>query len=273
MDIGLVNRALLNVGQYPLTGEDIREKNSNYVLCRSYYIGAFLEALSETEWTGGRRREKLTPTRRPVLKNRGFFFAYDLPLDCAKPVELEDNAFFVVEDRILYTDLERAELLYVSNGRVLPPDAAVRAGGPGSVHNMEYLTAGEIGSVPGVILRAGGPKDFLWFGPQSYPGAPWPEGHVPPGWYEEEGIPLPLPEDNAAGEDFPGYRLLEYEPKFYEYVEKTLSARFAMKLSGQPALHVQLLQEAMLIKREAAAASMSRRAAKIKPVPWWTEGM
>jgi hypothetical protein len=275
MDTGLVNRALLNVGQYPLTEEDTREKNANYVLCRNYYLDTFLEALSEVEWTGGRKRERLMLTRRQALKNREYRFAYDLPFDCAKPVELEGNAFFVIEGRLLYTDLERAELLYVSNGKTLPPGEPVWAGTPGSAPDTEYLTAGEIGSgLPEVILRAGGPKDFLWFGPKDpelYPGAPWPDGRVPDGWEESGGIPLPLRENTGTGEDFPGYRSVEYEPKFYEYVEKTLSARFAMKLSDQPALHIQLLQEAMLVKREAVSASMSLRAAKAKPVPWWTE--
>jgi hypothetical protein len=273
MDTGLVNRALLNVGQYPLAGEDLKEKNATYVLCRNYYIGAFLEALSEAEWTGGRKREKLMPTGRPALANRGYRRAYDLPFDCAKPVELQDNAFFEIEGRLLYTDAGGAELLYVSSGKILPPDAAVSAGKPGSEPGpgMEYLSAGEIGSVPEAILRAGGPKDFLWFGPQGYPGAPWPSGRVPGGWDEAAGIPLPLPEDGGKDEDFPGYRLLSYEPKFYEYVEKSLSAKFAMKLSDQPGLHIQLLQEALLVKREAANASMSLRAAKRGGSRWWAE--
>jgi hypothetical protein len=269
MDLDLVNRALLNVGQYPLTDEDIREKNANYVLCRNYYIDTFLEALSEVEWTGGRKRETLNLTRRPVLKNREYRFAYDLPFDCAKPVELQGNAFFIIEDRLLYTDAAEARLLYVSNGKILRPVRAVSAGRPGTVPDMEYLSAGGIGTMPGLVLRAGGPGDFLWFGP----GAPYPSGRVPDGWDEAAGIPLPLPEDPGTGEDFPGYRRLEYEPKFYEYVEKTLSARFAVKLSDQPAIRVQFLQEAMLVKREAVSASMSRAAAKAKPAAWWTEEM
>jgi hypothetical protein len=270
MDIDLVNRALLNVGQYPLTEEDGREKNANYVLCRNYYLAAFLEALSEVEWTGGRRWEKLTPTRKPVLKNPGYSFAYDLPFDCAKPVELRDNAFFIIEDRLLYTDAGDAVLLYVSNGKTLRNTRVVSAGRPGSFPEMEYLSAGEIGTMPDVILRAGGPGDFLWFGPQDYPGAPYPSGRVPEGWEEEEGIPLPLPEDPGTDGDFPDYRLLEYEPKFYEYIEKTLSARFAVKVSDQPDLRMRFLQEAMLVKREAVNASMSRAAAKAGPAPWWT---
>jgi hypothetical protein len=271
MDPGLVNRALLNTGQSPLTDEDVKEKNSNYLLCRNYYIAAFLEALSEVEWTGGRKRKKLLLTGRPVLINRDYRFAYDLPIDCAKPVELQDNAFFITEGRLLYTDIAGAELLYVSNGKILPPDPAASAGKPGSAHDTEYLSAGKPGDAPELILRAGGPKDFLWFGPQDYPGAPYPSGRVPEGW--DGTTPLPLPEDGGGDGDFPGFRLLGYEPKFYEYVEKSLSAKFAMKLSDQPGLHVQLLQEAMLAKREAVSASMSRRAAKREPGRWWTEEM
>jgi hypothetical protein len=44
-----------------------------------------------------------------------------------------------------------------------------------------------------------------------------------------------------------------------------------MKLSEQPQLHVQLLQEAMLIRQEAVSASRAGRAAKVKENPWWAQ--
>jgi hypothetical protein len=243
MNLGIVNRALLNVGQYALTDEDIQQKNTTFELAKQYYIETFLEALSEVEWTGGRKRTPLLRTGRPVMKNTSYQFMYDVPFDCAKPVELQGNAFVVIEDRLLLTDEGRANLLYVSNGKILRPVAFVSCGGPGTIPDMEYLSMGRPWDVYDVTLRAGGPKDFTW----------------------------PFPPDPEINEDFPDYRLLDYEPKFYEYIEKTLSTKFAMKLSNQPGLHVQLLQEAMLIKQEAVDASRSQRAAKIEPHKWWTE--
>jgi hypothetical protein len=240
-----VNRALLDVGQTALTDQDVRDKTTAYQVCKQYYIDTFLEALSEVEWTGGRKRAKLVRTGRPLLLDGRWRFAYDMPFDCAKPIELQDNEFFVVEDRIIYTDAPEAELLYVSNGKVLRPVAVISGGRPGDVPDMEYLTAGPPGTEPDETIRAGGPGDIL----------------------------NELPPDPEPDEDFPDYRQLEYEPKFYEYIERTLAAKFSMKMTDQPQLHVQLLQEAMLFKQEAVNATKNRRAAKREPKKWWTEEM
>jgi hypothetical protein len=243
MDRGIVNRALLDVGQIALSDGDVRDRTTSYQACKQYYIDTFLEALSEVEWTGGRRRARLVRTGRPVLPDERYRFACDMPFDCAKPVELQNNEFFTVEDRIIYTDVPDAELLYVSNGKMLRPVAVISAGRPGDAPDMEYLSAGPPGTEPDVTLRAGSPADIL----------------------------DALPEDPPPADDFPDYRRLEYEPKFYEYIQRALAAKLSMKMTDQPALHVQLLQEAMLIKREAVAASRSRRAAKLEPRRWWTE--
>jgi hypothetical protein len=251
MNLGIVNRALLDVGQTALTDADIRDKNTAYQVCKQYYIDTFLEALSEVEWTGGRKRARLVRTGRPVLKDERYRFAYDMPFDCAKPIELQNNEFFVVEGRIIYSDAPDAELLYVSNGKILRPVAAVRCGRPGDVPDMEYLTAGPPGTEPDETIRAGRPADIV----EPNPGAEYNE----------------IPPDPEPVEDFPDYRPPEYEPKFYEYIERMLAAKLSMKMTDQPALHVQLLQEAMLIKREAVNATKSRRSAKLEPKQWWTE--
>ena len=243
MNLGIVNRALLDVGQSALTDQDVRDKNTAYQVYKQYYIDTFLEALSEAEWTGGRKRARLVRTGRPVLPDTRYRFAYDMPFDCAKPIELQDNEFFAVEDRIIYSDAPEAELLYVSNGKTLRPAAVIRCGRPGGVMDMEYLTAGPPGTDPDETIRAGGPGDIL-----------------------DE-----LPADPAPADDFPDYRQTEYEPKFFEYIELVLAAKVSMKLSNQPQLHAQLLQKAMLIKQEAVNATRSRRAARLEPKKWWTE--
>ncbi|MDR0732250.1 MAG: hypothetical protein LBF63_11315, partial [Treponema sp.] len=166
-----------------------------------------------------------------------------MPFDCAKPIELQNNEFFAVEDRLIYSDAAEAELLYVSNGKVLRPVAVISGGRPGDVMDMEYLSSGPPGTEPEETIRAGRPADIL-----------------------DE-----LPPDPEPADDFPDYRRLEYEPKFYEYIERALAAKFSMKLTDQPQLHIQLLQEALLIKQEAINATKSRRAAKLEPKKWWTE--
>ena len=245
MNRDLVNRALLDVGQQPLADTDIPD-NTVYRACKGYYLQTFLEALSEVAWTGGRKRDALVRTGRPILNDTRYQYAYDIPFDCAKPIELQDNDYFTVEDRILYTDTPRAQLLYVSNGKLLRPVAAVTCGKAGDLMDMEYLTGGQPWTDPEVTILCGGPRD----------------------------LPIAtaaLPPDPEPAEDYPDYRPPEYEAKFYEYVEKTLAAKIAMKLSEQPELHVQLLQEALLIRQEAVTASMGSQAAKLKPQRWWKE--
>ena len=243
MDRGIVSRALAYVGEWRLTDQDIADKNTNFELCKMFYLQTFLEALSEAAWTGGRRRTKLVRTGLPRLPGP-YRFAYDLPYDCAKPIALREDEYFVVENRFLLTDQARAELLYVSNGRRLRPDVAVVAAGrPGDVPELEYITAGPPGTDPDFTLRAGRPGDIL---------------------------PEP-PETPEPAEDYPDYLPPEYEPKFYQYVELALAAKFAVKQSDNPNLHMLLLQEAMAIKQEAMIASGANKAARQKTAGFWSE--
>ena len=243
MNADIVNRAVLATGQSPISQADIDAKNSSYELCKTFYISAFLEALSEVEWVASRKREKLVRTGRPVNKDMKYAYAYDMPFDCARPVELQENEFFLVEDRLILTDVPDAELLYVSNGKVLRPINTAAAGKPGGIHEMEYFTAGSPGTECEEIL---------------YPGL-------------VEFITDELPEDPPPETDYPDYTALNYEPKFYEYIEKKLAAKFTMKLSDNMQLHTQMLQEALLVKQEAVDASRASRSAKIKENKWWSE--
>jgi len=242
INLDIVNRALFTIGHNPLTDADIKANNISAELCKSYYLTTFLEALSEVEWVGGRKRDKLVRTGRPVLRNHKYRFAYDMPYDCAKPIELQNNEYFIVEDRLILTDEPRAELLYVSNGKVLRLIAAA-VNELGEMPVSEYFTAGQPWTEPDITLYSGSPADI-------------------------ENV---LPEDPKPGSDYPDYIALDYEHKFYEYIEKKLAAKFAIKLSDQPKLHTQLLQEALLVKQEAIDASRASRAAKVKEDKWWAD--
>jgi len=237
MNIEIVNRALYATGQNTLPDND----TAGYNLCKAFYITTFLEALSEVEWVGGRKRDRLVRTGRPVARDKQYRFVYDMPFDCARVIELQNNEYFIVEDRLILTDAPRAELLYVSNGKTLRPIVVASAKKPGVLPEHEYFTAGQPWTAPDITL---------------YPGRP-------------ANIAGALPEDPGQEDDYPDYVALDYEPKFFEYIEKRLAAKFAMKLSDQPQLHAQLLQEALLIKQEAVIASRAGRAAKVKEKPWW----
>ena len=255
MNLDIVNRALYATGQEILDETNgTSTENAVYKLCKAFYISTFLEALSEVEWVGGRKRARLVRTGRPVIQNRKYACAYDMPYDCAKPIELQENEYFVVEDRLIMTDVPDAELLYVSNGKVLRPVSAVVMK-PGERPECEYLTAGSIMDLPHAV-------NGTWWVNQMSTGIPASE-------------PAPgIPDDPAPFTDYPDYSEyaeLNYEPKFFEYVEKKLAAKFAMKLSDQPKLHMQLVQEALLVKQEAVNASRASRAAKVKEKPWWSE--
>ena len=242
MNLDIVNRALLAIGQNPLTDVDKEANNAGYQLCKSYYLSTFLEALSEVEWVGGRKRAKLVRTGRPLLQDYKYLFTYDMPYDCAKPIELQNNEYFIVEDRLILSDVPDAQLLYVSNGKILRPNA-IAVNKLGELPDIEYFSAGPPGTVPDVILYPGKPSD----------------------------IKNTLPEDPKPASDYPDYIALDYEHKFYEYIEKMLAAKFAIKLSEQPKLHTQLLQAALLAKQEATDASRASRAAKVKENLWWTD--
>jgi len=257
MNLDIVNRALFATGQNLITAD---EESSVYNLCKSYYLTTFLEALSEVEWVGGRKRDKLARTGRPVLNNQKYRFAYDMPFDCAKAIELQDNEYFIVEDRLILTDAPDAELLYVSNGRILKP-IATAVMELGMLPEHEYFSAGPPGTKQDYTLHPGGLEDIT----------ECPIGSECQGEHEGLEIEAVLPEDPEPDSDYPDYTAIDYEPKFFEYIEKKLAAKLAMKVSENPRLHMQLLQEALLVKQEAVDASRASRAAKVKENSWWSD--
>ena len=279
MNKDMVNRALFAAGQEMLTAKDKDEKTPKYDMCRSCYFQTFLEALSEVPWTGGKRRKRLLKTRLPH-REANYRFVYDLPYDCARPIELLEKEMFIVEGGFLFTDVEKAELLYVTNGRVLPGIAALQAPDifngevPDFVFSSGFVDECDI--QPDVTFYSGTPWDIPWHGPRDYVDEHG--NHIveeantiidtPEGWdwnYEQ----VSLPADPVSTDDYPEYRPPVYEPKFYEYVEKMMAAKFA--LAENPRAHTALLQEAMLIKNDAYNTTKSIAAAKQQPSVLWAD--
>jgi len=262
MDIGIINAArysagILNEGKEEgkekgigmLSEEDYNSadpaKKEHYFICKELFLNTFMTALSEVPWTMGRRRKRLLKTTLPHGRS-GYRFTYNLPYDCARPVELSDKEAYVIDGNFICTDSVRAELLYVSNGKFLPQNTQFV---PVSV--TEYAE-GKFTLVlsPGHVDEDDLPADFTVC--------------------ESIGV-LTEPETPAAYEDYPEYNAPQFEPKFYEYLEMMLAAKLAVRNTQQPRLHDTLMQKAMLIKQEAVKSTKSIAADKDKPSPWWSD--
>jgi len=262
MNLDIVNGALYssgvlkekeNEGLGLLTKDDENsadhKRKDMYNICKSLYLKTFLEALSEIPWTMGRRRKRLLKTRLPH-GDSGFMFTYNLPYDCARPVELSDKGTYVIDGDFLCTNTAGAELLYVSCGKRIPLNTVFE---PVSV--ADY-TSGNFDMVlsPGCVDEWDIPVDFT----------------VSVRMEDLKGAP---PAAMQPSEDYPEYLPPAYEPKFYEYLEMMIAAKFAVKNTEQPRLHDTLMQKAMLIKQEAIRSTKSITANKTEPSPWWSDRM
>ena len=250
LDSALVNRALRNLGMNPLDPDAGRRNNSEeWQTAKEYYLGTMLEALARVEWTGAKRRRELTPAQMPHKKNRDFAFAYDIPLDCAKPVELDGQGNFEAEANLLYTSERPARLLYVSNGKRFIDQDVISAGSSSRRPTPDHVTGGDARRT--CRLEWG---DNIIYGGSAYPGRP--------------SVIPPPPE---ASDDFPEYRELRLEPNFYLYWEYLLTYKYALRLTGQPGLADSYMAKAMAAGRAAELVSVSGSAGRYKASDTWQE--
>jgi len=260
MDIDIVNRALYASGvmeekenegltllsESDRDSENVKQKQL-YEVCKGMYLSTFLEAVSEVPWTMGRRRKRLLHTTLPH-GHSGYRFVYDMPYDCARPVELSDKGTYVIDGNFICTDSCKAELLYVSNGHFILQS-----------ENFEPVSVAEF---------AEGGYEFV----------------ASPGTLDDWDVSPDLTlcdtledmlnvqnEEVRKYEDYPKYKKIEFEPKFNEYLENMLAARLAVKNTHQPRLHDTLMQKAMLAKQEAIKSTRSITANKQEPSTWWAD--
>ena len=245
MDFALVNRALLNIGMAQITGADKLAGNEAWRTAKDYYLVTMLEALSQVEWTGAKRRRELCPAMMPHKGNADFGHAYDLPIDCAKPIELDAQEYFEVEANLLYTDASPARLMYVSNGRLLADQAVISGGTAGRRLAGAYITGGD----------AGRARRWEW------------GDNLISGGNAGRGAPV------LSTDDFPDYRELRLESNFYLYWENLLSAKYALRLTDTPELAVMYFNKAAAIGRAAEVVSIKRSAGRIKAADTWQEAL
>lgn len=117
----IVNRALIKAGQEPLTDEEYRNEDATrWRLIKSYYLPTILITLENTEWTSQKRRKKLEKIELTSEEKElsPYLNAYQLPIDCRKPIALKNSEEYAVEGRRLLTNGDSAVLLYVSDGYI-----------------------------------------------------------------------------------------------------------------------------------------------------------
>jgi hypothetical protein len=120
----------MNIGEEALSEGDILQRTLKYRVLERYYLSTILTELAANPWIGARKRAPLTkidcvlpgeanPTNKPVNYSP-YRYMYNLPADCVRPLEIQGNHFFVIEEKKLLTDLNNAALLYITNGYVSP---------------------------------------------------------------------------------------------------------------------------------------------------------
>ena len=253
LDFALVNRALMNLNMKPLDESVRGTENKDWQTAKDYYLSTMLEALAQVEWVSAKRRRELTPTQKRVKGHPGFAHVYDMPLDCAKPIELDAHEYFEVEGGLLYTDARPARLLYVSNGRRFAGQKAISGGSARRRPTDDYITGGDAGRNRPIEWG-----DNVVFG-----------GNASSSFHQAGGSGEAAPPE--AAEDFPDYRGLRLEPNFYLYWEYLLASKYARRLTDQPGLADVWLQKALAIGKAAEAVSAAGSAGARMAPPSWQE--
>ena len=111
----IVARAMDKAGEEPITKEEWEANKSTRIrLIKDYYLATILETLANTSWTSQKKRTQLiSQAEQPNLTS--YLFMYELPIDCAKPIEINGVQEYLVEDGFIYTNVENPILVYISN--------------------------------------------------------------------------------------------------------------------------------------------------------------
>jgi hypothetical protein len=296
IDTLLANRILLDIGEEILTDGDVEQETLKWRILKEYYLATVINAISSIPWTNGKRRialekidtvfsNEVNPDNR-IVNYSPYRFMYKLPADCARPLEIQGDYFYVIENGYLLTDRENAALLYVSNGRLerncfdflfgsitLSSAAADFANTftvelPGEIHTALHVTAAAAitgGTRVKVIVRgamASNAGNWADIASEEYTPARLNEGRQKIDLFSVRypylRVSIAKTGTFTAGvlnaqlkDDYPGYCLSQMEPIFYEYVEKLIASKMVTKLKPNSELRQALFAEAMLARQEA----------------------
>ena len=110
-EIRICNSALIKIGVEPIVSFSEQTKAARF--CNIQYETIRDELLSAHYWNFAMARVALAQVSTPPLF--GFDYAYQLPADCLRVRQIEENdAKFKIEGRLLYTDSATANIQYVS---------------------------------------------------------------------------------------------------------------------------------------------------------------
>ena len=234
----IVNRALKKAGQEELTEDDILNNSNVWRIIKDYYLSTILETLSNTAWTSQMKRAYLIKDEDSEnLTN--YSFKYLLPIDCAKPEKLKNGEDYDVEGNYLYTDIDNAVLLYVSNGKTDKVFYVVAFDQPTEDNFLE--------------------KDYFIFDEEN-------NTYTKATMYDSDVLYYVEKE-----EDYPGYTDLDFDPLLSEYIETKLASKIVLKITGDTQLYQLLYSEAQLMENRAVKASMAHSHNKETGDVWWAD--
>jgi hypothetical protein len=119
IDRDLANRIFLDIGEEMLTEGDTTQDTLKWRILKEYYLSTMISAISAIPWVNGKKRAVLTKLTADSLSP--YLYLYSLPVDCARPLEIQGDYFYVIENGKLRTDRDDAALLYVTNGKLSVP--------------------------------------------------------------------------------------------------------------------------------------------------------
>lgn len=232
----IANRALEKAGQEPLVDDDITKNTARWRLIKSFYLATILETLSHTSWTCLKRRVQLQEYEGDNYS--GYLYAYRLPIDCSKPDSLQDNAEFITEGNLLYTDVKDAVLLYIYNGyqRARYEVAATQPTAENFSEHIYYTYNQETD----VYTMA---HDY------------------------ESGVTYYI----FSTDDYPNYDELEFDPMLSSYLETRLASKIVLKITGDEKLYQLLYNEAQLLELKAIGDTSAHNKNKANGNRYWGE--
>ena len=276
IDRKLVARAFAKAGEEPITEAEWEEGTSSRVrVVKDFYLAAILEALSLYDWTSQKKRGTLEkvedyfqeveyPVERDLDKyytrdNEGnyekatswdaqetyyifvktnftpYFYMYLLPADCAKCVSLNDGKEYMVEGAYLYTNEAEAILLYIKNyftGQYVFEEVE----DPQEADLDNYYIINEEGKYV---------KAETWDPDETY--------YI------------------VVEQDYNFYGEPELDPQLSAFIECSLAARIALKITGDMNKYQMLYNEALLIGNNAQKKSAEMARNKSHGNEWWTK--
>ena len=231
----IVARAMDKAGEEPITSDEWTANKSNRIrLIKDYYLPTILETLSNTAWTSQKKRVQLTENLDENLTS--YTYKYALPIDCAKPVEINGVEVYLVEDGYIYTDIENPILVYISNHftgefKYEETEVTEESFESGKYYYLDdeenYILATEFDETKTYYVR--------------------------------------IEEDYNFYDDF------NFDPLLSEYIETRLAAKIVLKLTGNMQLYQLLYSESIVMENRAVKASIAHGYNKDKGNKYWGE--